>query len=162
MVSLEQSEFQCTAFLHDSNPPFFFNIYILYILLTGIQGIDSGTKKAPPQILKYLSFLVFGRLKGTLGTLGYRYLRQSHGWQSHQLTSSASVYQGPRLGGHGDNIGTLEHVYWQTSELSQSLTTGNITRVLSQGKEGVGLRSGCLWVQMARALLEAWRIGCIL
>lgn len=51
------------------------------------------------------------------------------------LTSSASVYQGPRLGGHGDNIGTLEHVYWQTSELPQSLTTGNITHVLSQGKE---------------------------
>lgn len=67
MVSLEQSEFQCTAFLHDSNPPFFFNIYILYILLTGIQGIDSGTKKAPPPNIEILKLFSIWEVKGDSG-----------------------------------------------------------------------------------------------
>lgn len=101
----------------------FFNIYVLYILLIckkhcnpGILDINSGTKKKP-QNIKILQLLSIWEVKG-VSRKPWAQVPEVKPWMAVSLTTN--VCQEPKLGGHGDNVGTLEHVHWQTSELPQT------------------------------------------
>lgn len=99
-----------------------YNIYIytlyIYIYKTqcdpSTQGINSGTKKKKHKILKYFSFLVFGRLGGSLGTL-------SHRLPGKAVESSAA--DSACLPGRGGG--------WETVYVHGSMNTGRLLTRLS-------------------------------
>lgn len=80
------------------------------------------------KISKYFSFLVIWEVKG--GLWGPSATASWAVAMDGGLTSSAQCCQGPGLGGHGDKVCTLEHVYGQTPEPPQSGTTANTTHMI--------------------------------